>query len=151
VTEGFTQSKDLASKIVSLFKLSKQLLSSQQHYDWGLRALKAVLNSGGRLIQMYKTQGTEVVDAKLEYEILIKAVRVNTLSKLTFGDTYKFLALIGDVFPGVPSSDITGYVCSFLLFVWFIFLYLCLIGCSLRFTLAEDRLFNTPRLLFLSK
>jgi hypothetical protein len=56
VTEGFTQSKDLASKIVSLFKLSKQLLSSQQHYDWGLRALKAVLNSGGRLIQMYKTQ-----------------------------------------------------------------------------------------------
>jgi dynein heavy chain 2 len=108
VTEGFTQSKDLASKIVSLFKLSKQLLSSQQHYDWGLRALKAVLNSGGRLIQMYKIQGTEVVDAKLEYEILIKAVRVNTLSKLTFGDTYKFLALIGDVFPGVPSSDITG-------------------------------------------
>jgi dynein heavy chain 2, cytosolic len=108
VTEGFTQSKDLASKIVSLFKLSRQLLSTQQHYDWGLRALKAVLNSGGRLIQSYKTQGTEVVDAKMEYEILIKAVRVNTLSKLTFADTSKFLALIGDVFPGVPSSDITG-------------------------------------------
>lgn len=52
VTEGFTQAKDLASKIVSLFKLSRQLLSPQQHYDWGLRALKAVLNSGGRLIQV---------------------------------------------------------------------------------------------------
>ena len=46
VTEGFTDAKDLASKIVSLFKLSRQLLSPQQHYDWGLRALKAVLNSG---------------------------------------------------------------------------------------------------------
>jgi len=40
VTEGFTQARDLASKIVSLFKLSRQLLSPQQHYDWGLRALK---------------------------------------------------------------------------------------------------------------
>lgn len=107
VTEGFSQSKDLASKIVSLFKLSKQLLSPQQHYDWGLRALKAVLNSGGRLIQSYKTTG-EDVSPQREYEILIKAVRVNTLSKLTFADTSKFLALIGDVFPGVESSDIHG-------------------------------------------
>ena len=107
VTEGFTQSKDLASKIVNLFKLSKQLLSSQQHYDWGLRALKAVLNSGGRLIQSYKSEGS-TVDAETEYEILIKAVRVNTLSKLTFADTERFLSLIADVFPGVKSSDITG-------------------------------------------
>lgn len=107
VTEGFTKSKDLASKIVSLFKLSRQLLSAQQHYDWGLRALKAVLNSGGRLIQTYKMQG-EKVDVAMEYEILIKAVRVNTLSKLTYADTVKFLALIGDVFPGVKSADITG-------------------------------------------
>jgi hypothetical protein len=28
-------------------------------------------------------------------------VRVNTLSKLTYADTRLFLALIGDVFPGV--------------------------------------------------
>jgi dynein heavy chain 2, cytosolic len=107
VTEGFTQSKDLASKIVSLFKLSRQLLSQQQHYDWGLRALKAVLNSGGRIIQSYKSQGQNVTP-ELENEILIKAVRVNTLSKLTFGDTNKFLALIGDVFPGIQSADISG-------------------------------------------
>ena len=107
VTEGFTQAKDLASKIVSLFKLSKQLLSNQQHYDWGLRALKAVLNSGGRLIQEFKRSGKPFT-ADMESEILIKAMRVNTLSKLTFQDTLKFLALIGDVFPGVNSSDITG-------------------------------------------
>jgi dynein heavy chain 2 len=107
VTEGFTQSKDLASKIVGLFNLSKQLLSPQQHYDWGLRALKAVLNSGGKIIQAQKVSG-EPVTSEMEYEILIKAVRVNTLSKLTFSDTAKFLSLIGDVFPGVKSADITG-------------------------------------------
>jgi dynein heavy chain 2 len=50
VTEGFVDAKDLASKIVSLFRLSRQLLSPQQHYDWGLRALKAVLNSGKLMI-----------------------------------------------------------------------------------------------------
>lgn len=35
-------------------------------------------------------------------------MRVNTLSKLTYGDTRQFLALIGDVFPGAESSDIPG-------------------------------------------
>ena len=53
-SEGFAGAKDLASKIVSLFTLSKQLLSRQQHYDWGLRALKAALNTGGKLIQVQK-------------------------------------------------------------------------------------------------
>lgn len=51
-SEGFSGAKDLASKIVSMFTLSNQLLSTQQHYDWGLRALKAVLNTGGKLIQV---------------------------------------------------------------------------------------------------
>ena len=32
--------------------------------------------------------------------MLIKALRVNTLSKLTHSDTSAFNALIGDVFPG---------------------------------------------------
>jgi dynein heavy chain 2 len=106
ITEGFTESKKLASKVVSLFNLSKQLLSPQQHYDWGLRALKAVLNSGGRIIQLYK-ESNQTLTAEVEEEILIKALRVNTLPKLTFSDTSKYLLLINDVFPGVLSSDVT--------------------------------------------
>ena len=38
--------------------------------------------------------------------MLIKAIRINTLSKLTFADTQKFVALLADVFLGVPVSDI---------------------------------------------
>ena len=49
--EGFVNAQSLANKIVSLFTLSKQLLSAQQHYDWGLRALKTCLNVAGILIQ----------------------------------------------------------------------------------------------------
>lgn len=59
------------------------------------------------MIQWYKAQGT-LITKEMEFEILIKAIRVNTLSKLTYSDTNKFLALIGDVFPGVNSSDISG-------------------------------------------
>jgi len=104
--EGFTQARDLAVKIVSLFSLSKQLLTRQRHYDWGLRALKAVLKTGGKLV--LQERSSEEVSVEIEAVLLIKAVRVNTLSKLTFGDTSRFLALIGDVFPGVESSDIAG-------------------------------------------
>ncbi|CAM9184751.1 unnamed protein product, partial [Discosporangium mesarthrocarpum] len=108
-SEGFGDAKDLASKIVSLFNLSKQLLSRQQHYDWGLRALKAVLNTGGKLIQARKRQPHPKGHMRhRQRELLIKAVRVNTLSKLTYSDTRLFLDLIGDVFPGVESSDISG-------------------------------------------
>ena len=106
-SEGFSAAKDLASKIVSLFMLSKELLSPQQHYDWGLRALKAVLNTGGKMIQNAKRSGGKLTpDAELE--LLIKAVRINTLSKLTFIDAERFLALISDVFPGAESSDVEG-------------------------------------------
>ena len=42
-SEGFQHAKALAAKLVAVFELSRQLLSRQQHYDWGLRALKTVL------------------------------------------------------------------------------------------------------------
>jgi len=38
----------------------------------------------------------------------VQAIRVNTLSKLTYTDTKRFLALIGDIFVGVKSADIEG-------------------------------------------
>ena len=109
-SEGFSGAKDLASKMVSLFVLSKQLLSQQQHYDWGLRPLKTVLNTGGKLLQEIKASGAPL-SPQLERETLIKAIRVNTLSKLTFDDAVRFLALLGDVFPGVRSEGACARVC----------------------------------------
>lgn len=50
-SEGFMSAKQLGRMVVSVFTLSAQLLSAQQHYDWGLRALKTVLNTGGSLVQ----------------------------------------------------------------------------------------------------
>ena len=50
LSEGFMFDKDLSRKLVSLFTLSRQLLSIQQHYDWGLRALKTVLGIAGWMV-----------------------------------------------------------------------------------------------------
>ena len=106
-SEGFQGAKSLSHKLCELYALSKRLLSAQQHYDWGLRAMKAVLNTGGKLVQQAKLEaGGSGVTLQTETELLIKSVRVNTLSKLTLEDARTFLGLITDVFPGVASEDI---------------------------------------------
>ena len=106
-SEGFAHAKALAVKLVAIFSLSKQLLSPQQHYDWGLRALKTVLRVGGQLVAAEKkTRGGAALDEAEEAMLVIKALRVNTLSKLTHGDTAAFNALVGDVFPDAVPQDV---------------------------------------------
>ena len=41
-----------------------------------------------------------------EIELLVQALRLNTLSKLTFADSKRFDALIRDVFPGVEFKNV---------------------------------------------
>ena len=106
-SEGFKCAKQLALKICSLFDLCKQLLSYQQHYDWNLRALKTVLIIGGTLIEKEKKAGKKL-KFKEEAVLLIKAIRVNTLSKLTYSDSNKFQGILQDCFPGITIQDI-GY------------------------------------------
>ena len=49
MSEGFNQAKILAKKMTVLYKLSREQLSKQYHYDFGLRALKSVLVMAGSL------------------------------------------------------------------------------------------------------
>ncbi|KAJ3042257.1 Cytoplasmic dynein 2 heavy chain 1 [Rhizophlyctis rosea] len=103
-SEGFKQGKELGSKVVSIFTLCRQLLSVQQHYEWGLRPLKAVLGLAGHLLHAERRAGP--VDPKREAAIMVKAIRANTLSKLTFADSQRFNGLMQDIFPDVPVEDI---------------------------------------------
>lgn len=48
-SQGYKTAEQLAGKIVSLFELCNDQLSSQPHYDFGLRALKSVLVSAGNM------------------------------------------------------------------------------------------------------
>jgi dynein heavy chain 2 len=88
----------------------RELLSPQQHYDWGLRALKTVLRGCGSLLATNRQQQStgvvhQAIDVAKETEIAVQALRLNTLSKLTFADAIRFDALVKDMFPGVPLKD----------------------------------------------
>lgn len=48
-SQGISTAEELAGRIVLLFHLCEEQLSSQSHYDFGLRALKSVLVGVGGL------------------------------------------------------------------------------------------------------
>ncbi|GAA6070005.1 cytoplasmic dynein 2 heavy chain 1 isoform X1, partial [Tachysurus ichikawai] len=79
-----------------------ELLTPQQHYDWGLRALKTVLKGCGNLLQLQRKQHSQAS----EIVLVVQALRLNTLSKLTFSDSARFDALLRDIFPAVELDEV---------------------------------------------
>lgn len=97
-SEGFKEARTLARKLVAVFNLSKEMLSAQQHYDWGLRALKTVLRGCGDILASNR--------GLTEPQIVVQALTLNTNSKLTFADSRRFRVLLNDIFPDVDKQVI---------------------------------------------
>ncbi|KAG5897820.1 hypothetical protein JTB14_011820 [Gonioctena quinquepunctata] len=93
VAEGFQDARVLARKFITLYTLCKELLSKQDHYDWGLRAIKSVLVVAGSL-----KRGDH---GRPEEEVLMRALRDFNIPKIVSDDTPVFMGLIGDLFPAL--------------------------------------------------
>uniref|UniRef100_A0A8C2R8N1 AAA+ ATPase domain-containing protein n=1 Tax=Capra hircus TaxID=9925 RepID=A0A8C2R8N1_CAPHI len=97
-SEGFLWAKTLAKKMTVLYKLAREQLSKQHHYDFGLRALKSVLVMAGEL----KRGSAEL----REDVVLMRALRDMNLPKFVFEDVPLFLGLISDLFPGLDCPRV---------------------------------------------
>ncbi|KAI9513146.1 dynein heavy chain protein 1 [Russula earlei] len=108
-SQGFRMAESLASKIVPFFNLCDEQLSPQPHYDFGLRALKAVLASAG-ILKRERLQGARasgdspdvagLSDVTSEQVILIQSVTETIVPKLVADDVPLLTSLLADVFPG---------------------------------------------------
>jgi dynein heavy chain len=78
-----------------LYKLAREQLSKQHHYDFGLRALKSVLVMAGAL----KRGAPDMSEAL----VLMRALRDSNLPKFVYDDVPLFLGLVSDLFPGERS------------------------------------------------
>ncbi|XP_071080158.1 dynein axonemal heavy chain 6-like [Haliotis cracherodii] len=109
-SEGFVEAKSFSQKIVNLYQLASKQLSQQDHYDFGMRAIKSVLvmaGHGRRHAQQRDIGSARRLSAEEESHILIHSLRDANLPKFLAEDVPLFESILDDLFPGItpPQPD----------------------------------------------
>lgn len=101
--QGFEDAQHLAADIVPFFKLCREQLSSQPHYDFGLRALKSVLVSCGNL-KRAKIQSSALpinTEKRWEAQLVLQSLHETISPKLLGNDITILKTIEEQVFPGL--------------------------------------------------
>ena len=94
---GFKEARALAIKLITSLRLASEQLSTQSHYDYGMRAVITIIKAAGNLKRNHSAEAEDV--------LILRAINESNLPKFTSEDIPLFKGITHDLFPMSAAAE----------------------------------------------